>query len=131
MTRRTINGIRSMAHITASSSGMTALRGGRLSRLSLVNGRRLAFGAGSQLRVPPAHQASVLERGVGELLDRGGWVSGGTNIIPVQDVLPQRLVPSSRRRGQAGSGEPGRCRVSEREERRLLIAGIPRPPANL
>src|SRR5215467_328282 len=102
---------------------MTANRLTWLTPLGSVNWGRLAFGAGSQLRVPPAHQAG--------LLDRGPRIRRGAHSIPVQDVLPQSLVPSSGGRGQPGIGEPLRRRVSEGEEGRLRVAGIPRPPADL
>ena len=95
------------------------------------NGGRPAFGAGGQLGVPSAYQAGVLERGAGELYRRGARVGGGADVVPVQDVLAQGLVPAGGGRGQAGARKAGRRRVREGEERRLRVAGIARPPAGL
>jgi hypothetical protein len=42
-----------------------------------------------------------------EFQGRGPGIGGGADVIPVQDVLAQGLVPAGTGRGQAGVGEPG------------------------
>src|SRR5690348_6103741 len=86
-------------------------RGG--ARLVSPNGGWPAFGAGGQFGVPSAYQAGVLERGADEVHRCGTRVGGGADVVPVQDVLAQGLVPACSRRGQAGGGKLGRRWVRE------------------
>jgi len=100
----------------------------QLSRLD--NGGRCSVGARGQGRVPPAHLAGVAEGRPRELESRRVRVRGSANIIPVEDVLAESGVPARRRRGQGHAGEAGRRRVRVGVERRLIVPGVSRPPAD-
>src|ERR1700722_6657012 len=96
-----------------------------------ADGGRPAFGGCRQLWVPSAHLARVAERGAGELQGRRARIGGGADLVPVQDVLAQGLVPAGTGRGQASAAEGGRCRVRIGVESRLRVPPVARPPADL
>src|SRR5690242_2477016 len=95
------------------------------------HGRRVAYGAGGQLRVPTAHGACVPDRRQPERPGNGVWVRLVPNGVPVQDELAELRVPVRRRRRQRGVLEPVRTREGEGEEGGAGVAGVARPPPDL
>jgi putative spermidine/putrescine transport system ATP-binding protein len=100
----------------------------RLSRLR--DGRRCSVRARGQGGVPPAHLAGTAERRPRELQSRGVRIRGGADVVPVEDVLPEGGIPARLPRGQGHAGEAGRRRVGVGVERRLVVPGVSRPPAD-
>ena len=79
----------------------TACRSGRGRRRLRIrsgrrsdHGRRRALGAGRELGTPAADQAGVAEGRAGELERGGVRVVGGDDVVPVEDVLAERVVPA-------------------------------------
>jgi hypothetical protein len=95
------------------------------------DGGRPAFGGCRQLCVPSAHLAGVAECGAGELQSFRARIGGGADVVPVQDVLAQGLVPAGTGRGQAGAAEGRRRRVGVGVERRFRMSRVAGPPADL
>ena len=78
-----------------------------------------ALEGGGQLSIPVAHHAGMAEHRAGELHGRGAWIGGGADVVPVQEVLAQLLIPAGPGWGQGGPRELGRRRMCIREQRRL------------
>src|SRR5690349_13047167 len=73
----------------------------------------------------------MAEGGVRELEHDRRWILFGPHVLPVQDELAELRIPAGGLGTQIGVREPIGSGVSVGEERRSVVLGMPRPPADL
>src|SRR4051794_35652754 len=72
----------------------------------------------------------MAKSGSGEFQRKGVWIGALADVLPVEEILTELPVPARRIRADVGTREAVGCRVCQREEGSLLVARIPRPPAD-